>query len=443
MSKRKKPEPRRTDTWHGQPPTSDHPRPQQTNKYRSRYAPPPKINPVYQDPNTAGPPKHDPRYTNPRRINPVYQHPDDSSQKKPVRTGSHPNRVGPPQQGPGGQGGHRSGPKPPFQRPGGKPHQRPEKGEFRKHERPEKGEFRKHDRPAKSDFRKNDRPHKGEFRKPERRVEPPAPVEQAVTTPVPAPQPRVEGRGELPQGMIGGRNPVMEALRSETTPIEKIIFHAGATGDNMSKIRAQARQRGIVMTELRKQKFRDLTNDAMTQGVVAIVGIKEYVDVVDILAIAQQKNEKPCLLILDEIEDPHNLGALIRTAECAGVHGVVIPRHHAASVNQTVTKTSAGASEHMPVAKVANIAQTLDALKADGIWIVGTDDSAEQPYTKIDFTLPVAIVIGNEGKGMRQLVREKCDYLVKIPLLGKIGSLNASVAGALVMYEVVRKRKGL
>ncbi len=240
--------------------------------------------------------------------------------------------------------------------------------------------------------------------------------------------------------IIAGRNPVMEALKAGTL-IEKVVILAGVKGNIIEKIRQMAKRNRVPCVEVGKQKFRDLVSDTTTQGVVAIVGTKAYVEMDDILAVAKERNEPPFVLILDEIEDPQNLGALIRTAECAGVHGAVIPKHHAASVNQTVAKTSAGASEHLPVAKVTNIVSTLEELKSKGLWIVGTDAAAEKVYTEIDYTMPIAMVIGNEGKGIRQLVKEKCDFVVKIPVYGKVESLNASVAGALILYEVVRKRK--
>jgi len=242
--------------------------------------------------------------------------------------------------------------------------------------------------------------------------------------------------------IIAGRNPVMEALKAGTL-IEKIVILAGVKGMAIEKIKAAAKRNRVPCIEVGKQRFRDLVSDTTTQGVVAIVGTKSYVEVDDILSVARERNEPPFILILDEIEDPQNLGALLRTAECSGVHGAIIPRHHAASVNQTVAKTSAGASEYLPVAKVTNIAQTLEELKTKGVWTVGTDADAEKPYTSVDYDGPVAIVIGNEGKGIRQLVKEKCDFVVKIPVYGKIESLNASVAGALIMYETVRKRKKL
>lgn len=234
----------------------------------------------------------------------------------------------------------------------------------------------------------------------------------------------------------------MEALKAGTI-IEKVVILDGVKGDIIDNIKSMAGRNQIPVVEVGKQKFRELVSDTTTQGVVAIVGTKAYVEVEDILEIAAKRNEPAFILILDEIEDPQNLGALIRTAECAGVHGAIIPKHHAADVNQTVARTSAGASEHLPVAKVTNIAQTLELLKEKGIWIVGTDSEAEKFYTQVDYTMPIAVVVGNEGKGIRHLVKEKCDFLVKIPILGKVESLNASVAGALVMYEVVKKRKQL
>lgn len=240
--------------------------------------------------------------------------------------------------------------------------------------------------------------------------------------------------------IIAGRIPVMEALRAGTI-IEKIVILSGVKGNAIEKIKTMAKRNRVQFIEVGKQRFRDLVSDTTTQGVVAIVGTKAYVEIEDIIHVAEEKQEKPFILILDEIEDPQNLGALIRTAECAGVHGAVIPKHHAASVNQTVAKTSAGASEFLPVAKVTNIANTIEELKEKGFWVVGTDGTAEKNFTEVDYTSPIAIVIGNEGSGIRQLVKEKCDFIVKIPLYGNTESLNASVAGALMMYEVVRQRR--
>lgn len=240
--------------------------------------------------------------------------------------------------------------------------------------------------------------------------------------------------------IIAGRQPVIEALKAGTL-IEKIVILFGVKGNALEKIKQLARQNRVPVTEVGKQRFRELVSDTTTQGVVAVVGTKKYVELSDILDAAAARKETPFLLLLDEIQDPQNLGALIRTAECAGVHGVVIPKHNAAAVNQTVAKTSAGASEHMPVAKVTNIVACIEELKEKGFWIVGTDSDADKDYTELDYSSPLGLVVGNEGTGIRKLVKEKCDFLVKIPLYGSVESLNASVAGALVMYEAVRRRR--
>jgi 23S rRNA (guanosine2251-2'-O)-methyltransferase len=240
--------------------------------------------------------------------------------------------------------------------------------------------------------------------------------------------------------IITGRNPVIEALRAGAQ-IQKIFFLHGIHGVGIQNVLRLAKQKKVPCVEIGKDKFDEFDGTANAQGVIAIIEKKQYVEIEDILNVASQKNEQPFVLILDEIEDPQNLGAIVRTAECAGVHGIVIPKHHAASVSSTVVKTSAGAAEYMPVAKVTNIANTIDELKSKGIWIVGTDGSAEKFFTELDYKMPLGLVIGSEGYGIRRLVREKCDFLVKIPLYGKIESLNASVASALVMYEVVRNRK--
>jgi len=201
-----------------------------------------------------------------------------------------------------------------------------------------------------------------------------------------------------------------------------------------------ARKLAIPVKETDKERFAELAGDTLAQGIIAIIDSYQYAEIEEILAVAQQKNESPFILILDEIEDPHNLGALIRSAECAGIHGIVIPLHNAASVNSTVTKTSAGATAHLPIARVTNIAQTMDELKKAGVWIVGTEMESDILYDEHDYRGSLALVIGNEGKGMRRLVKEKCDFLVKIPMHGKIESLNASVAGALVMFEAAKIR---
>lgn len=241
--------------------------------------------------------------------------------------------------------------------------------------------------------------------------------------------------------MIVGRQPVLEAIKSGAS-IEKIIFLYGVQGNAIERVRQLAKQHGIPVSEMDKHRFQELVGDATAQGVAAIAATQQYVEIEDILKVAESKNESPFILILDEIEDPHNLGALIRTAECAGIHGVIIPKHHSATVNQTVAKTSAGASLHLPIAKVTNVVQTLEELKSKGLWIVGTDMSGDKAYYEVNLEGPLAIVIGNEGKGIRRLVKEQCDFLVKIPMYGKIGSLNASVAGGLILFEAARIRHG-
>jgi 23S rRNA (guanosine2251-2'-O)-methyltransferase len=240
---------------------------------------------------------------------------------------------------------------------------------------------------------------------------------------------------------IVGRKPVIEALKAGTA-IEKILLLSGIHGQSIEEVRTLAKRNNIPVQESTRQQFRDLANDQMTQGVVAIVPQRfQYSSIEEIAKVATERKEKPFVLILDEIEDPHNLGALIRSAECAGVHGVIVPKHHSAPVNSTVAKTSAGATEHLAIAEVTNIVNTIDDLKKTGFWVAGLDGDGEKLYHSADYMSPIAIVVGNEGKGIRRLVKEHCDFLVKIPLQGKIESLNASVAGALVMFEVARQRK--
>ncbi|MBP1654058.1 MAG: rRNA ((2251)-2'-O)-methyltransferase RlmB [Bacteroidetes bacterium] len=242
--------------------------------------------------------------------------------------------------------------------------------------------------------------------------------------------------------IIAGRKPVIEALRAGTA-IERVVLLAGVQGQGIADIQRLAQQARIPVVQVPRQEFRGLAPDHATQGVIAVVPARSFVELEEILEHPRKRHEQGFLLVLDEIEDPHNLGALVRTAECAGVHGVIIPKHHAATVTSAVVKTSAGATEHMPIAEVTNIAHTLKQLKDDGYWVVGLDAAGDRLYTAVDLELPIALVVGNEGRGIRRLVRERCDFLVKIPLRGKISSLNASVAGAVVMYEVLRQRTKL
>jgi len=214
----------------------------------------------------------------------------------------------------------------------------------------------------------------------------------------------------------------------------------GEKQGSINKIIGRAKGKGIVLVEVDKSKLDEMSQTGNHQGVIAIVPPFEYCEVEDILDEAKSKNEQPFILILDGIEDPHNLGAIIRTAETAGVHGVVIPKRRAASVNSTVNKVSAGAVEHMKIARVNNINDTIQFLKDSGLWIIGTDGAAENYYYEQDLTGPIALVIGSEGNGMNRLVSENCDILVKIPMHGKITSLNASVSAGIVTYEIVKQR---
>lgn len=240
--------------------------------------------------------------------------------------------------------------------------------------------------------------------------------------------------------IIAGRKPVIEALKAGTA-IEKVLLLIGVQGRVIQEIRQLAERRGVVLSEIPKQRFREIASDTTTQGVVAVIPTRKHVPLETILAIPGERGEKGFLLLLDEIEDPHNLGALVRTAECTGVHGILVTRHHAAPISSTVVKASAGATEHMAITEVTNMVNAIEELKKAGYWVVGLDGTADTHFSTVDYSTPVAVVVGNEGKGIRRLVREHCDHLVRIPLFGKVGSLNASVAAALAMYEVVRQRR--
>ena len=238
---------------------------------------------------------------------------------------------------------------------------------------------------------------------------------------------------------VEGRNSVLELIESGKD-INKIFVTRGEKQGSINKIIGKAKDNRIIVVEVDKNKLDEMSQTGNHQSVIAIVPPFEYCDVEDILEEAKVKNEQPFILILDGIEDPHNLGAIIRTAETAGVHGVIIPKRRAASVNSTVNKVSAGAVEHMKVARVNNINDTIKYLKENGLWIIGTDGKAENYYYEQDLTGPIALVIGSEGFGMNRLVSENCDILVKIPMSGKITSLNASVSAGIVTYEIVKQR---
>jgi len=241
--------------------------------------------------------------------------------------------------------------------------------------------------------------------------------------------------------IVYGRNSVLELLKSDKD-INKIFIERGEKHGSINEIIARAKEKRIVTVEVEKSKLDFITKENH-QGVIAIVPPFNYCDVEDILSFAKSKNENPFILILDGIEDPHNFGAIIRTAETAGVHGIIIPKRRSAAVNSTVAKVSTGATTYMKIARVNNLNDTIKNLKANGLWIIGTDGEAEKYYYEQDLTGPIAIVIGSEGFGMSDLVKKNADILVKIPMKGKITSLNASVAAGIVMYEVIEQNMKL
>ena len=239
--------------------------------------------------------------------------------------------------------------------------------------------------------------------------------------------------------LVEGRNPVMEALKSGRD-IEKMLVAKGQREGSIRAIIGMARERKLIIQEVDKVKLDELSEVKNHQGVIAIVSEYEYFEVEDLLKEAYKKKEKPFLIILDEVTDPHNLGAIIRTANVSGAHGVIIPKRRSAGLTQIVAKTAAGAIEYTKVARVTNLNQTIKALKKQGIWVIAADMNGKAMYDT-DFTMPVAIVIGAEGEGVSRLVRENCDMVASIPMYGEINSLNASVAAGVIMYEAVRQRK--
>lgn len=238
---------------------------------------------------------------------------------------------------------------------------------------------------------------------------------------------------------IEGRNSVLELLESGRD-INKIFVTRGEKHGSINKILAIAKERKIIVVEKDKRQMDEMAQEENYQGVIAIVPPYEYVEIEDILEFAKQKQEDPFILILDGIEDPGNLGAIIRTAETAGVHGIIIPKRRAASVNSTVNKASAGAVEYVKIARVTNISDAIERLKQNGLWICGTSIDSNKYYYNQDLTGPIAIVIGNEGKGIGEKVKKNCDFLVKIPMKGKISSLNAGVSTGIIVYEAVKQR---
>ena len=243
------------------------------------------------------------------------------------------------------------------------------------------------------------------------------------------------------QDYIIGKNPVIEALKSERD-INKILIAEGSQSGQMQQVIGMAKEANVIVQFVPKKKIDQLA-DGNHQGVIAQVAAYEYAEIDDLFALAEKKNEAPFFLLLDEIEDPHNLGSIMRTADASGAHGIIIPKRRAVGLTATVAKLSTGAIEYIPVARVTNMAQTIDELKERGVWIAGTDASAKQDFRQMDGTLPLGLVIGSEGKGMGRLIRDKCDFLLSLPMVGHVTSLNASVAAALLMYEVHRKRQPL
>lgn len=237
--------------------------------------------------------------------------------------------------------------------------------------------------------------------------------------------------------IIVGRNPVIEALRSDA---QLDTIYINGSGGSLNLIKKLAKEKGVVVKEAQDKKLSQLANGASHQGVAAVGACAEYATVEDILQVSADKGTKPFIIICDEIEDPHNLGAIIRTAETSGADGVIIPKRRSASLNSTVFKTSAGAASYVPVARVSNLAACIDMLKENGVWIYGTDASGSD-YSETDLTGAAALVIGSEGSGISKLIAKKCDFMIKLPMMGKITSLNASVAAGIFMYEALRQRR--
>ncbi|TYR78501.1 23S rRNA (guanosine(2251)-2'-O)-methyltransferase RlmB [Priestia megaterium] len=240
---------------------------------------------------------------------------------------------------------------------------------------------------------------------------------------------------------IVGRNPVLEALKSGRD-INKLWIAEGSQGGSMGQIIQLAKRNGVLVQYVPKKKIEQMI-EGIHQGVAAQVAAYEYAEIDDLFEKATQRNENPFFLILDELEDPHNLGSIMRTADAVGAHGIIIPKRRAVGLTATVAKASTGAIEHIPVTRVTNLARTIDELKDRGVWIIGTDAKESDDYRNLDGKMSLALVIGSEGKGMSRLIREKCDFLVQLPMIGHVTSLNASVAASLLMYEVYRKRHPL
>lgn len=248
----------------------------------------------------------------------------------------------------------------------------------------------------------------------------------------PAPEEEVEGQLE-------GRNAIQEALNSGRT-IDKVFVASGDTDRGLQRLAAQAKEAGAVVVPVDRRKLDAMSTTRAHQGIIALAAAHEYVTIEDILEEAASRGQAPLIVICDELSDPHNLGAILRSAECAGAHGVIIPKRRSVGLTATVAKASAGAVEYMKVARVTNINNAIAQLKENGVWVFGTAAEGSIPMYQADLTVPAAIVIGNEGVGMSQLVRKNCDVMVNIPMKGRISSLNASAAASILLYEAVRQR---
>lgn len=244
----------------------------------------------------------------------------------------------------------------------------------------------------------------------------------------------------MSEEFVAGRNSVAEVLKSGRS-INKILVAKGERHGAIREIIGQARSQGLVVQEVEPAKLDQITEGVRHQGVVAMVAPVAYAEIEDILGKAQENGEQPFIVLLDELEDPHNVGAILRTSDATGVHGVLLPKRRSSPLTATVAKTSAGAVEYVPVARIGNISQTLKKLKKQGLWVVGADMDGDKNYYEADLTGPIVVVVGSEGQGMGRLTKEECDFVVRIPMKGKITSLNASVACSLLLYEVLRQRE--
>ena len=240
---------------------------------------------------------------------------------------------------------------------------------------------------------------------------------------------------------IVGRNSVLELLRSGNREVEQILIAQGSADGRIQQVLSIAKKKGIRCDFAPRSELDRIEADVPHQGLIAFVGPKSYTDIKTLIKAAQDSERPALLIMLDGIQDPRNLGAIIRTADAVNADGIIIPKHKAAGVTTAADKTSAGSSEYVPIAQVTNLAQTIDALKAAGIWVIGTAQEASMCYTQADFNVPICLVLGNEGEGLRRLVKEKCDLLVHLPMYGHVPSLNVSVAAGVLLYEVVRQRR--